>query len=142
MGQYYTICNLDKKEFLDPHRFGTGIVLAGIGRTGDGVMSGLTILLALSGRGAHRGGPIYGRWAADRIAIIGDYFEGTVAGVAWDEDVNARVDDQLDGWVDISEHVIATLERDWEIRLPAPKGDASPRSFLHADGTITPFHRE
>lgn len=103
MGQYHLTVNLDKKEFLDPHKLGCGLKLweqlANPGNTGDALL----ILLACSnGRG---GGDIYvneyrfekgevinfipegkeelaahieayvGHWAGDRIAVIGDYTE-------------------------------------------------------------------
>ena len=31
MGQYYVIANLDKKEFLNPHKFGDGVKLMEFG---------------------------------------------------------------------------------------------------------------
>jgi len=94
MGQYHYVCNLDRKEFLHPHRMGDGFKLLEFGCSGDGVMTGLAILLVTSnGRGggdlsldADRRGEliaeyVVGRWAGDRIAIIGDYHEpGDVPG--------------------------------------------------------------
>ena len=90
MGQYHFICNLDRKEFLHPHRMGDGLKLLEFGSSGDGTMTGLAILLATSnGRGGgdlmldtdKRGDLlaeyVVGRWAGDRIAIIGDYHEPT-----------------------------------------------------------------
>jgi hypothetical protein len=78
MGQYYKVCNLDKKEYLYPHRFGDGLKLLEFGASGGGTMCGLAVLLATSnGRG---GGDLHtktmampGRWAGDRIAVVGDY---------------------------------------------------------------------
>jgi len=138
MGQYFTIFNIDKKEYLEPYWFGHGLTLPGIARTPGGVMAGLAILLACSGSGRYVDGPIYARWAGDRIAIVGDYFQGDVAGCPFDEDTWCRATDQQDVWVDISEHVRHTLESDWELQLPPPRLDgADPRSILHPDGTIT-----
>lgn len=80
MGQYHLTVNLDKREFINPHKIGLGLKLleqCGFkGSTGDI----LFMLLACSnGRG---GGDIstdfpelIGRWAGDRIAVIGDYSE-------------------------------------------------------------------
>lgn len=76
MGQYHTVVNLDKKEYLDPHKLGSGLKLweqiANHPSTGEA----LIILLACSnGRGGgdfdHH--PLIGSWAGDRIAVIGDY---------------------------------------------------------------------
>lgn len=77
MGQYYYVINLDKKQFLHPHRFGDGLKLLEFGCSSNGTMTGLAILLA---DGNNRGGgdlhsdkPIIGSWAGDRIIISGDY---------------------------------------------------------------------
>lgn len=82
MGQYHYTVNIDKREFINPHKIGLGLKLleqCGFkGSTGDL----LFMLLACSnGRG---GGDIdtaypqlIGRWAGDRIAVIGDYAEET-----------------------------------------------------------------
>ena len=77
MGQYYKIVNLDKKQFLHPHRFDDGLKLMEFGQSGSGTLLGLTILLA---DGNNRGGgdcrsddPLIGSWAGDRIVITGDY---------------------------------------------------------------------
>lgn len=99
MGQYHYVTNLDRKEFLHPHKFGDGLKLLEFGCSADGIMTGLAVLLATSnGRGGGDlqieqydpqtkeykaeskraellGEYIVGRWAGDRIAIIGDYHE-------------------------------------------------------------------
>ena len=88
MGQYHMPCNLDKREFLNPHVLGDGLKLLEFACSAEGTMTGLALLLAVSnGRG---GGDlqvanneranlleshIIGRWAGDRLAIIGDYHE-------------------------------------------------------------------
>lgn len=80
MGQYHLTVNLDKKEFLDPHKLGDGLKLWEQINSHGGVCAALLLLLACSnGRG---GGdveehPIVGRWAGDRIAVVGDYAEDT-----------------------------------------------------------------
>jgi len=77
MGQYYLIANIDKKEYIHPHKFDDGMKLMEFGQSCSGTLTGLTILLA-DGNG--RGGgdidsddPIIGSWAGDRIVITGDY---------------------------------------------------------------------
>lgn len=83
MGQYHFTVNLDKREFLNPHKFGEGLKLWEQGWTGFGIQRGLQMLLACSdGRG---GGDFHleengieniaGRWAGDRIVVLGDYTE-------------------------------------------------------------------
>jgi len=71
MGQYYYVVNLDKKQYLDPHKFGDGLKLFEFGASGNGTMLGLTILLATET-------PIHDHavtrsWVGDRIVIAGDY---------------------------------------------------------------------
>lgn len=120
MGQYYYVCNLDKKEYLHPHKFGDGLKLLEFGCSAPGTMTGLAVLLATSnGKG---GGDlrtsnteIPGRWAGDRIAVVGDYSEGEYADVY---DAASAEED----WRDISLSVIACLRDDHllreELRLP------------------------
>lgn len=85
MGQYYRVVNVTKREYINPHDFDCGAKLmefAGSERMGEA----LTLLLAI-GNGAGGGdfddgranwGPgspdgFIGRWAGDRIAVVGDY---------------------------------------------------------------------
>lgn len=80
MGQYFFVVNLDKKEYLHPHRFGDGLKLLEFGCSAGGTMTALTLLLRQSNEG---GGGDYsgtdtktvGSWAGDRIVIVGDYDE-------------------------------------------------------------------
>jgi len=128
MGQYHLIANIDKHEFIHPHRFGDGLKLLEFGCSATGTTTGLTILLAASnGRGGGDlnidenpgAGEVVGRWAGDRIAIIGDYFEeGDVPGLSkaemealWGDDEGAHA-----GWNDISKSVIAAMASDSYIR--------------------------
>lgn len=85
MGQYHLVANIDKREFIHPHRFGDGLKLLEFGCSAEGTMTGLAVLLAASnGRGggdlntddtAPEFAEFVGRWVGDRLAIIGDYFE-------------------------------------------------------------------
>jgi hypothetical protein len=102
MGQYWKICNLDKKEYLHPHRFGDGLKFCEFGYSGSGTMTGLAILLAApesmgtGGGDLHNRSPEYlGRWIGDRVVILGDYYdEPQYAGVYHSDD-----------YTDISEEV-------------------------------------
>lgn len=76
MGQYWIPVNLDKKEFIDPHKLASGLKLWEI-VANDHVGKALCILCAAMPE--QRGGgdlcesPTVGRWAGDRIALVGDY---------------------------------------------------------------------
>lgn len=93
MGQYWIPVNLDKKEFIDPHSLACGLKLGeqlvGASRS-PGTATALIILLAAH-RAVRGGGDLdmgaedskynqiatrtIGRWAGDRIALVGDYAE-------------------------------------------------------------------
>jgi hypothetical protein len=174
MSQQHVICNLDRHEFISPARAGA---FEGTLRSLDWALTCLSVLLAASngqGSGDLADGrdvnePLYaavsGRWAGDRIAIIGDYWSG--AGATDDralpvtdgpETLYDIVTGQRDGWTDITEHVCEYLDLDGDLRNArhevhsAPSGQTwtvaagfhhedpmpvPPRSTLHPDGTIT-----
>ena len=143
MGQYHLVANLDKKEFLHPHAMGDGLKLLEFGSSSDGTMTGLAILLACSnGRGggdlhADNGTPeqqaladkIVGRWAGDRIAIIGDYaetddFPGFLSGDAEHNPWQDR-DGEPEHWTNISAAVREVMEIDTYIRQGIRAGHGS-----------------
>jgi hypothetical protein len=79
MGQYYKLCNLDKKEYISPLDFGAGLKLMEFACPSNPSMvtSALVILLA---DGNNRGGgdlrsdnPVIGSWKNNRIVVCGDY---------------------------------------------------------------------
>jgi hypothetical protein len=83
MGQYYYVCNIDKKQKLHPHKLGDGLKLMEFAGAADGTMLALALLLA---DGCGRGGgdfhakkgskpdlDLIGAWKGDRIVIAGDY---------------------------------------------------------------------
>ena len=95
MGQYYLTVNLDRREYLDPHKFGDGLKLCEFGQSGQGTLWALAALLQDGNDGS--GGDIrvpkehaaqtkewLGRWAGDRITIAGDYAEGNKRGLPHD----------------------------------------------------------
>ena len=77
MGQYYYVINLDKRQYLHPHRAGDGLKLLEFACSANGTMTCLAVLLADgNGRGGGDLGsddPVVGSWAGDRIVISGDY---------------------------------------------------------------------
>ena len=108
MGQYHQVVNLDKKQYLHPHKFGDGLKMMEFGSSGQGTMMGLTVLIACS---HNRGGgdirsddPLLGSWSGDRIAIIGDYSEeNDIVGI----DASTIYDDE--SYEDISDQVVKLL---------------------------------
>lgn len=76
MGQYYYIVNLDKRQYLHPHRFDDGLKAREFG-SGGGTIKALSMLLTKSDGGGggdwHDDSGIAGSWAGDRIWIVGDY---------------------------------------------------------------------
>lgn len=82
MGQYWYPVNLDKKEYVDPHKLGSGLKLGEQLSARPGTGSALVILCAAM-PGPRGGGDLdlalaartIGRWAGDRIALVGDYAE-------------------------------------------------------------------
>jgi len=120
MGQYHRICNLDKREYLDPHHLGSGLKVMEIMGTYPGPEQALTILLAGSCKNGPRGGGdidgltktqmrFVGRWAGDRIVIIGDY---ETSGDYYKTTIDPRgtIWDDLDNWSDISAEMAEILE--------------------------------
>jgi hypothetical protein len=142
MGQYWKAVNLDKKEFIHPHTLAAGLKLGEM--LGSPIGDALIILTAAMperrGGGdfdldsnyhgpertnqpgsakvddaynaiAHR---TIGRWAGNRIAMVGDYAE--------DSDLPARFKastiyskcntEKPDGWKDVSLDVCAVIEHE------------------------------
>lgn len=108
MGQYWIPINLDKKEFIEPHKLGTGLKLWEQLANHPGTGAALIVLCAAmplprgggdfdmteNWHGPERTFPehnvspgpmpskypseaqqVIGRWAGDRIALVGDYAE-------------------------------------------------------------------
>lgn len=141
MGQYHYICNLDKHEYLNPHSFGEGVKLMEFGMGSSGTLLGLAVLLAASNGPEGRGGgdwrpwtrrpgcegrevtadpaavkrlqqEIPGRWAGNRIAVIGDYAEAGDPGI----DASDTPWAQEGAWTDISADVVAAIELDYYVK--------------------------
>lgn len=92
MGQYHLICNLDRLEWLEPLAFGDGRKMMEFAMSGSGAMAAQGLLLMSSNNErwtdvvveqaewlAECGvqdwqvrEEMIGRWAGDRIAIVGD----------------------------------------------------------------------
>lgn len=122
MGQYHLTVNLDKREFIHPHKLSNGLKLWEQFASEHGVKSALVMLLAVSnGRGGgdlepdpHADDPdqrVIGRWGGDRIAIVGDYVVGD--DLAPEHDAATLYARCRDGeFRDISDLVCAAIERE------------------------------
>lgn len=79
MGQYWIPVNLDKKEFIDPHKLASGLKLWEQLANHPGTGAALIMLCAAMperrGGGDFKPDRVIGRWAGDRIALVGDYAE-------------------------------------------------------------------
>lgn len=101
MGQYHYIVNLDKREFIDACQLGTGVKAWEQIANHPGSPQALFVLLICSnGRGGGDlrtpetiGCPVVGRWAGDRIAVVGDY--------AQDSDIKPPPHDQVSSIYDL-----------------------------------------
>ena len=102
MGQYHKVYNIDKKQFIHPHKIGHGLKLLEQVGFDKSASSALFLLLANSnGRGggdaSHH--PLIGAWAGDRIVVQGDYARvtdpGYIADVDEFEDISDNVGDML-----------------------------------------------
>jgi hypothetical protein len=104
MGQYFVVANTTKKEFLHPHKFGSGLKFLEFTLDGCSVMSGLAHLLGQSSDGvANDDATVTGRWIGDHVIIVGDY------------DTSGIFDDAMaenDEYTDISNAVIQHMGKD------------------------------
>ena len=164
MGQYHYTVNLDKREYLDPHKFGDGLKLMECGASGGGTLMALAVLLAEQNRGGARGGgdlhpwteaerwgedrtlpvtgredylmtEIVGRWAGDRVTIIGDYWEAENDPVAAAVDGGPWSERSGEEWTDISEDVLAAMRLDYYTNRDYAEQEAT-RAKLRADMII------
>lgn len=106
MGQYHYVCNLDKREFICPHKLGVGLKAWEQMASYGGTTAALFALLICSrerGGGDLQGNDAVGRWAGDRIAVVGDYAEDEdLAPEHKASEIYTHCDNGEDGWVDIS----------------------------------------
>lgn len=125
-GQYWICVNLDKKEFVHPHKLGAGLKLyeqlANYPSTGTALIVLCAAMPEEMGGGdfdlegdnegysaiAHR---TVGRWVGDRIAFVGDYAEDTDLP---DEFHASKIWDEIDAgdYTDVSEDVASVLEHE------------------------------
>ena len=76
MGQYHILVNLDKKEFVHPHNIGLGAKQyehTGFKGSLSDAMYVLVMTSPASGGGDFPETDVSGRWAGDRVVVLGDY---------------------------------------------------------------------
>ena len=129
MGQYHWTVNLDKKEFISPHKIGLGLKMAE--QVGDFHATTGDILFLLLACSHSRGGgdvpaegieDMLGRWAGDRVIVIGDYSEPSdVPGIDASQIIQSIFDNE-DGlpqpeWTDISELLRPLILKLWGVDM-------------------------
>lgn len=129
MGQYHIPVNLDKKEFIDPHQLGVGLKQWEQFASQGGTCAALFALLCVSN---HRGGGdlqgeeydptddegVLGRWAGDRLAVVGDYGQANDLGLPFHAgEVYEACSNEDPEWTDISELVVPVLEKELGVKL-------------------------
>lgn len=172
MGQYWLPVNLDKKEFIDPHKLGSGLKLWEQLANPPGVGAALIILIAAmpcqrgggdldmeeNWHGPERQFPrdntqpgpmpgeypgiarrIIGRWAGDRVVLVGDYaedgdiFPGDCASWIYDscrepDDHDMNPDNPLGRFTDITEEVCDVIEHELHGRFMATDYSSPPEA--------------
>jgi len=123
MGQYWLLVDLDKHEFVHPHKLGVGLKLWEQAASGYG--TGTAMLVLCAAMPEHRGDldnshPVskatIGRWAGDRVTLIGDYSEDTdlapehKASEIWGKCQEGENHEPPE-WLDISEDVAHVVEQ-------------------------------
>jgi hypothetical protein len=105
MSQYHWVVNLDKREFLNGLDLGRGARLVEQVGTMKCTATALWLLLTASNKGG--GGeaydhPFIGRWAGDRIAVIGDSAEPEEVPGVNAAQIMELINTHDEGYVDIS----------------------------------------
>ena len=97
MGQYFYIVNLDKKEYLHPHKMGSGLKFWEILAT---QLPQAVVYLLRQSSDSSSAGPIgdnAGRWAGDRITVVGDYDDsGIYSDVDNYEDISLLIREEIE----------------------------------------------
>jgi len=115
MGQYWLPVNLTKREYFDPRRLGAGLKLCEQVGSHPGTGPALVILCAAMpvsrGGGDLKPHPAIGRWAGDRIALVGDYAEDSDLPAEFE--VSSIYQKCRGGeWTDVTAMVVEVLERE------------------------------
>ena len=143
MSQYHYIVNLNKREYINPHKLGVGLKACEQFASPAGTPQALFILtLCSNGRGGGdlletRGFEerVIGRWAGDRIAVVGDCAE--------DYDIKAPLHDPVSLIYDLCyEGVYREISALVRPVLAAELGvvfTVEPKVLRNEDGSERPF---
>lgn len=123
MGQYHLLVNSDKKEYVNPRDLGFGAKqLEHCGFIGD--LPFVQYLLTTSSRARGFGDfslteyneAFLGRWAGDRVFILGDYTElGDVPKVRSAHTFWRKIHAKESDWTNISDLALVALENDEDL---------------------------
>ena len=108
MGQYFLAVNTTKKEYLHPHKFGSGLKFREFTYDSMSLLTGMAHLLAQSSDGvAWDSTEITGRWIGDNILIVGDYDESKLFDIAYDcyTDISDKVIEHMCFDPDVYQHL-------------------------------------
>lgn len=139
MGQYHYLVNLDKREFINPHKLAVGLkACEQLGSFPSTPQALFVLLVCSNGRGGGDlaetrgfGERIIGRWAGDRIAVVGDYAEDTDIRAPLHDPVSAIYDLCYEGrYREISDLVRPVLAAELGVEYVV-----EPRVFRNADGS-------
>lgn len=122
MGQYWRIVNLTKKEYLDPYTLGSG---AKLWEQVANDLPGRALIVLLAAMPVPRGGGdlnldddvakrTIGRWAGDRIALVGDYgVRGDIRSMPKCPPADVYDECSAEGlYVDVTSDVLAVLRHE------------------------------
>mgnify|MGYP001559211764 CR=1 FL=1 len=121
MGQYHFVVNLDKKEFIHPHKLGTGLKLWEQLANSPGTGAALIVLLASASNGQGGGdlrteSDIIGSWRGCKIAMVGDYDDDSIYYVSnpLKKMSGAQIYEACSSgqWSDVSDVVCAVIEKE------------------------------
>ncbi len=149
MGQYFKFVNLDKKEFIDPHKLDSGAKFWEILSS----TSATRVFSFLMRQSTEKEGEIYtgkkgepkfrefrfkycGRWAGDRVSIVGDYddskiyellYEGTTHRSVIGENVKEIPQSKIEF---VDEHNSYELEREEEDKKLFKRLEKNPKEKI------------
>lgn len=123
MGQYYHLLNLDKREYIDPHKVGSGAKLWEI--CASDLPRMLPYLLHQSsshGGGDPRNQPTeyLSRWAGDRLVLVGDYDDSGLYERAEDRfsEISEDVRPELNAFLPSQYHLKESIHGQHELDEP------------------------
>lgn len=125
MGQYHLLVNSDKKEYVNPRDLGLGAKqLEHIGFIGDLPLVQYLLTICSVNRGfgdislTDENEAILGRWAGDRVFILGDYTQvGDIPKVRSAHLFWLRIHAIDSEWVNISKLVQVALDSNEDLKM-------------------------